>query len=73
LRYTSCGGGLTEFEDGEDESHFPPPEEMIAGEVEDTGRTEDDHLVDGVLLKSVSEEKQMGPLGKKAKKWLDSL
>ena len=43
-------GVFTEFEDGEDESHLLPPEEMIAGEVEDAGRTEDDHLVDAVLL-----------------------
>lgn len=46
----SCTANPTEFKDGEDKSHLPPPEAMVAAEVEDAGGTEDDHLVDGVLL-----------------------
>jgi hypothetical protein len=41
---------LTEFEDGQDKSHFPLPEGIVAGMGEDASGAEDDHLVDGVLL-----------------------
>ena len=41
---------LTEFEDGEDKRHLPLPEEMVAGEAKHASGTEDDHLVDVVLL-----------------------